>query len=326
MSGAPSPLKWRVVARTPPTFTSTCSFTSPASQSTATTGSLSTSLLSTTPTTGTTRRLLLLILTGPGAMSPTRQLSPGTCAVPSTTRPSPLMVMATVTATVSTTGAKVARDSASMVSPTWPGPSPGRDTLACTSSLASPRVWSTLSSILCLRVSPSSASGGDRTVTTGPPPTMSGMKALTSTREFSSSAAVSPPPPPRVTVTSGTEAPSSLNSTTATSTAATGRWTSTSENPPPRCPPLTWSSSGPRPGPPSLTTGTSMRERRLRNPPTTNLLRRSCQKCQKCHFLAFFLFFFQKKTCFSLIFGDLTPYSMKSTEPTPVPTKRPSAS
>merc|ERR1719334_557590 len=193
MSGAPSPLKWRVVARTPPTFTSTCSFTSPASQSTATTGSLSTSLLSTTPTTGTTRRLLLLILTGPGAMSPTRQLSPGTCAVPSTTRPSPLMVMATVTATVSTTGAKVARDSASMVSPTWPGPSPGRDTLACTSSLASPRVWSTLSSILCLRVSPSSASGGDMTVTTGPPPTMSGMKALTSTREFSSSAAVSPP-------------------------------------------------------------------------------------------------------------------------------------
>merc|ERR1719334_1366165 len=77
MSGAPSPLKWRVVARTPPTFTRTCSFTSPASQSTATTGSCSTSLLSTTPTTGTTRRLLLLILTGPGAMSPTRQLSPG---------------------------------------------------------------------------------------------------------------------------------------------------------------------------------------------------------------------------------------------------------
>merc|ERR1719334_2577692 len=181
MSGAPSPLKWRVVARTPPTFTSTCSFTSPASQSTATTGSLSTSLLSTTPTTGTTRRLLLLILTGPGAMSPTRRLSPGTWAVPSTTRPSPLMVMAMVTATVSTTGAKVARDSASMVSPTWPGHSPGKDTLACTSSLASPRVWSTLSSILCQRVSPLSASGGDRAVTTGPPPTMSGMKALTST-------------------------------------------------------------------------------------------------------------------------------------------------
>merc|ERR1712198_488947 len=52
------------------------------------------------------------------------------------------------------------------------------------------------------------------------------------------------------------------------------RWTSTSENPTPRCPTLTWSSSGPRPGPPSLTTGTSMRERRLRNPPTTKLLRR----------------------------------------------------
>merc|ERR1711872_635664 len=78
MSGAPSPLKSRVVARTPPTFTSTCSFTSPASKSTATTGSWSTSLLSTTPPTGTTRRLLLLIPTGPGAMSPTRRLSPGT--------------------------------------------------------------------------------------------------------------------------------------------------------------------------------------------------------------------------------------------------------
>merc|ERR1712131_129955 len=77
MSGAPSPLRWRVVARTPPTFTSTCSFTSPASKSTATTGSWSTSKLSTTPTTGTTRRLLLLILTGPLAMSPRRRLSPG---------------------------------------------------------------------------------------------------------------------------------------------------------------------------------------------------------------------------------------------------------
>merc|ERR1711872_555776 len=97
------------------------------------------------------------------------------------------------TATVSTTGAKVARDSASMVSPTWPGPSPGRDTLACTSSLASPRVWSTLSSMLCLRVSPLRASGMDRTVTTGPPPTMSGVMAITSTREFSSSAPVSNP-------------------------------------------------------------------------------------------------------------------------------------
>merc|ERR1712198_612271 len=75
---APSPLKSRVVARTPPTFTSTCSFTSPASQSTATTGSWSTSLLSTTPTTGTTRSLLLLILTGPLAMSPQKRLSPGT--------------------------------------------------------------------------------------------------------------------------------------------------------------------------------------------------------------------------------------------------------
>merc|ERR1711872_1003880 len=78
MSGAPSHLRWRVVARTPLTFTSTCSFMSPASKSTATTGSWSTSQLSTTPTTGTTRRPLLLILTGPLAMSPRRRPSPGT--------------------------------------------------------------------------------------------------------------------------------------------------------------------------------------------------------------------------------------------------------
>merc|ERR1711872_491159 len=78
MSGAPSHLRWRVVARTPLTFTSTCSFMSPASKSTATTGSWSTSQLSTTPTTGTTRRPLLLILIGPLAMSPRRRPSPGT--------------------------------------------------------------------------------------------------------------------------------------------------------------------------------------------------------------------------------------------------------
>merc|ERR1719374_414773 len=59
-----------------------------------------------------------------------------------------------------------------------------------------------------------------------------------------------PLPPPRVTVISGTEAPSSLNSTTATSTAATGRWTSTSQ-PNPKMPkpyvvkfwPETWASN-----------------------------------------------------------------------------------
>merc|ERR1712198_122235 len=97
----------------------------------------------------------------------------------------------------------------------------------------------------------------------------------TRTRVLGSSRAIpsTPSPPPRETVTSGTEAPSSLNSTTATSTAATGRWTSTSENPTPRCPILTLLSSGPRPGPPSPTTGTSMRERRLRNLPTTKLLK-----------------------------------------------------
>merc|ERR1719383_572402 len=97
----------------------------------------------------------------------------------------------------------------------------------------------------------------------------------TRTRVLGSSRAgpSTPLPLPRVTVTSGTEAPTSLNSTTATSTAATGRWTSTSENPTPRCPILTLLSSGPRPGPPSPTTGTSMRERRLRNPPTIKLLK-----------------------------------------------------
>merc|ERR1711942_329735 len=42
-------------------------------------------------------------------------------------------------------------------------------------------------------VSPLSANGGDRAATTGPPPTMSDMRALTSTREFSWSARASPP-------------------------------------------------------------------------------------------------------------------------------------
>merc|ERR1711942_542515 len=94
-------------------------------------------------------------------------------------------------------------------------------------------------------------SGGDRMATTGPPPTTSGMKVLTSTREFS------------------------------WSTAAIGKWTSTSENPTPRCPTLTWSSSGLRPGLPSLITGTSTRERRLKSLLMTKLqlLKRKSRSC-----------------------------------------------
>merc|ERR1712135_199273 len=173
MSGAPSPSWSRAVAPTLPTSTSTCSSGSPASPSTATSGSLSTWRPSTTPTTGTTRRLPLSTPTGPGAKLEKRRLSPGTSAAPSTTWPSPPTVMATVTVTASTSGAKAARDLASTVSPILPGPLPGRVTPACTSSPASPRVWSTPSSTLFLRASPLCASGGDRVATTGPPSTSS---------------------------------------------------------------------------------------------------------------------------------------------------------
>merc|ERR1712142_825182 len=56
---------------------------------------------------------------------------------------------------------------------------------------------------------------------------------------------------------------------TATSTAATGKWTSTSGSPTPRCPTRTPLSSGPRSGNLSLITGTFTRERRWNSPPTT---------------------------------------------------------
>merc|ERR1711872_1027333 len=83
--------------------------------------------------------------------------------------------------------------------------------------------------------------------------------------------------------------------------------------PNPRCPTHTWSSSGPRPGPPSLTTGTSTRERRLRNPPRPNCLEEEAlefgqevvPKMPKMPFLGIFFFFLSKKTCFSLIFGAM---------------------
>merc|ERR1712137_1067863 len=74
---------------------------------------------------------------------------------------------------------------------------------------------------------------------------------------------------PRATTTSGTEPPSNSNLTTAPSTLATGKWTSISENPWIRCPTHTLSSSGPRPGIPSPTTGISTRERKSNNPLTT---------------------------------------------------------
>merc|ERR1711931_441108 len=74
---------------------------------------------------------------------------------------------------------------------------------------------------------------------------------------------------PRATTTSGTEPPSNSNSTTAPSTPATGKWTSTSENPWTRCPTHTLSSSGPRPGIPSPTTGTSTKERKSNSLHTT---------------------------------------------------------
>merc|ERR1712135_187677 len=84
-----------------------------------------------------------------------------------------------------------------------------------------------------------------------------------------------PLPPPRVIVTSGTEVPSNSSLTTATFTAATGKWTSTSGSPTPRCPTRTPLSSGPRLGILSLITGTFTRERRWNSPPT--IKHKQCQ-------------------------------------------------
>merc|ERR1712142_1316046 len=131
-------------------------------------------------------------------------------------------------------------------------------------------------------------------VLTGPPPTISDLTDPTSPRRSCWSALGSrpaascggtatrrrelgssrpgpstPSQSPRATTTSGTEPPSNSNSTTAPSTLSTGKWTSTSENPWTRCPTHTLSSSGPRPGIPSPTTGISTRERRSNNPLTT---------------------------------------------------------
>merc|ERR1711887_464759 len=76
-----------------------------------------------------------------------------------------------------------------------------------------------------------------------------------------------PSPSPRVTTTSGTEAPSNSSSTTELTTAATGKWPSISERPssPAKCQTHTSSNSGPRPGTPNLTTGTSTRGKRWNN-------------------------------------------------------------
>merc|ERR1711872_642172 len=194
----------------------------------------------------------------------------------------------------STTGAREAKAGASTACPISTGPSPGKDTLACTSSPVSPRASPTPSSFLFLRDLSSTANGGVRMVLTGPPPTISDLMDPTSPRRSCWSAPASRPAAscggtatrrrelglsrpgpstpslsPRATTTSGTEPPSNSNSTTALSTLATGKWTSTSENPWTRCPTHTLSSSGPRPGIPSPTTGISTRERRLNNPLTT---------------------------------------------------------
>merc|ERR1712228_273237 len=77
-----------------------------------------------------------------------------------------------------------------------------------------------------------------------------------------------PSPSPRVTITFGTEAPSSSNSTTELTTVATGKWTFTSGNPS-RCQHHTSSSSLLRPGIQNLSTGTSTRGKRLNSPLTT---------------------------------------------------------
>merc|ERR1719250_171690 len=70
----------------------------------------------------------------------------------------------------------------------------------------------------------------------------------------------------KATATSGTEPPSNSNLITDLTTADIGKWTSTSENPLPRCPPHTSSSSGPRLGILSLITGTFTKEKKLNNP------------------------------------------------------------
>merc|ERR1711872_106541 len=187
-----------------------------------------------------------------------------------------------------------AKAGASTVCPISTGPSPGKDTLACTSSPVSPRALPTRSFSLFLRDLSSTANGGVRMVLTGPPPTISDLTDPTSPRRSFWSALGSRPAAscggtatrrralgssrpgpstpslfPRATTTSGTEPPSNSNSMTAHSTLATGKWTSTSENPWIRCPTHTLSSSGPRPGIPSPTTGISTRERRSNNPLTT---------------------------------------------------------
>merc|ERR1711931_467845 len=73
------------------------------------------------------------------------------------------------------------------------GPSPGKDMPACTFSPVSPRASPTPSSFLFLRDSPSTANGGVRTALTGPPPTISDLKAPTLTRRSSWSATASRP-------------------------------------------------------------------------------------------------------------------------------------
>merc|ERR1719466_212283 len=92
-----------------------------------------------------------------------------------------------------------------------------------------------------------------------------------------------PSPSPRVTTISGTEAPSNSSSTTELTTAATGKWTSISERPssPAKCQTHTSSNSGPRPGIPNLTTGTSTRGKRVNNLHITKLLHSS--KMKHCH-------------------------------------------
>merc|ERR1712168_722675 len=206
----------------------------------------------------------------------------------------PPTVTVTAPDIASTTGAREAKAGASTACPISTGPSPGKDMLACTSSPVFPRALPTPSSSPFLRDSSSTANGGVRMVLTGPPPTISDSMAPTSPRRSCWSAPASRPAAscggmatrrralgssrpgpstpwlfPRATTTSGTEPPSNSNSTTAPSTLATGKWTSTSENPWTKCPTHTLSSSGLRPGIPSLTTGTSTRERRSNNPLTT---------------------------------------------------------
>merc|ERR1712168_1478354 len=206
----------------------------------------------------------------------------------------PPTVTVTAPDIASTTGAREAKAGASTACPISTGPSPGKDTLACTSSPVSPRALPTRSSFLFLRDLSSTANGGVRMVLTGPPPTISDSTDPTSPRRSCWSAPGSRPAAscggtatrrralgssrpgpstpslfPRATTTSGTEPPSNSNSMTAPSTLATGKWTSTSENPWTKCPTHTLSSFGPRPGIPSPITGISTRERRSNIPLTT---------------------------------------------------------